>query len=186
MKILKAGSARGLTLSRIEGVKVEMEGRTAFVPIEGGPFELKRLTMGQINAIPKDRFAVSLIDVPTTITVGRPGCRGKLTPSLLEVQRYRRIGRVGKLIRKAPTGYIRKSPLAKMPDDDGTGTYTVAVADIDELKELVEKMFRTNRQLSRKDSLARRTASSIVSSALSIRYLTKVCLLCSSKASFII
>ena len=46
------------------GTKVKLAGRTAILPNDNVPFVVQRLTMGQINAIPKDRFAVSLIETP--------------------------------------------------------------------------------------------------------------------------
>lgn len=149
MKIFKSGSAGDLSLSRIDGVKVEMGGRTAFVPIEGGPFELRRLTMKQIKAIPTDRFAVSVIDMPELLTTGRPWRKNKQALTVLDVQRYRRIGRAGMVTRRPPTGYIRKPAAFLRPDAGGPGTYTVAVADLDDLRQRIEEMFDANCQLSR-------------------------------------
>lgn len=49
-------------ISRIEGVKVELAGRTAFLPNMEVPVVIQQLTAAQIKAIPQDRFAVSLVD----------------------------------------------------------------------------------------------------------------------------
>ena len=65
MKGIGIGPAGGLSMSRTLGTKVTLAGRTAFLPNDDVPFVMQKLTMGQINAIPKDRFSVALIEVPT-------------------------------------------------------------------------------------------------------------------------
>lgn len=147
----KIGPTGDRVSSRILGTAVTLAGHTAFVPYEGGPFELKRMTMDQINAIPKDRFAVSLIDIemPTPITMGRPARKGKLAAAVSRMQQLRRADRTGKIIRRPPTGYIRKPPSTAIRDDDGTKTYTVAVASLDDLKAQIEILYHCNRKLSR-------------------------------------
>ena len=58
----KIGPTGGHISPRIEGVKVELAGRTAFLPNMEVPVVIQRLTAAQIKAIPQDRFAVSLVD----------------------------------------------------------------------------------------------------------------------------
>ena len=53
MKGIGIGSAGGRALSRMQGTKVTLAGRTAFLPNDDVPFVMQKLTMGQINAIPK-------------------------------------------------------------------------------------------------------------------------------------
>lgn len=67
-----SGPAGGHSLSRMQGTKVTLAGRTAFLPNDDVPFVMQKLTMGQINAIPKDRFSVALIEVPTRMGMAGP------------------------------------------------------------------------------------------------------------------
>lgn len=53
MKGITIGPAGGHGLSRMQGTKVTLAGRTAFLPNDDVPFVFQRLTAGQINAIPK-------------------------------------------------------------------------------------------------------------------------------------
>ena len=63
-------------MSRMQGTKVTLAGRTAFLPNVDVPFVLQRLTMGQIEAIPKDRFSVSLVELPTPLAMLDLAARG--------------------------------------------------------------------------------------------------------------
>ena len=68
MKGIGIGPAGGLSMSRTLGTKVTLAGRTAFLPNDDVPFVMQKLTMGQINAIPKDRFSVALSQVNLLLT----------------------------------------------------------------------------------------------------------------------
>ena len=70
MKGIGIGPAGGPSKSRTLGTKVTLAGRTAFLPNDDVPFVMQKLTMRQINAIPKDRFSVALIEVPTRMGMG--------------------------------------------------------------------------------------------------------------------
>ena len=74
MKGFGIGPAGGRALSRMQGTKVTLAGRTAFLPNDDVPFVMQKLTMGQINAIPKDRFSVALIEVPTRMGMALGAC----------------------------------------------------------------------------------------------------------------
>ena len=56
------GPAGGNVAARIAGTKVRMARKTMFLPNNDVPFVVQKLTMEQINAIPRDRFAVSMIE----------------------------------------------------------------------------------------------------------------------------
>ena len=77
MKGITIGPAGGHGLSRMQGTKVMLAGRTAFLPNDDVPFVFQRLTAGQINAIPRDRFSVALIEVPTRMGMAGPGKKGR-------------------------------------------------------------------------------------------------------------
>lgn len=54
MKGIGIGPAGGSSMSRTLGTKVTLAGRTAFLPNDDVPFVMQKLTMGQIDAIPKE------------------------------------------------------------------------------------------------------------------------------------
>lgn len=56
------GPAGGHAPSRNLGTKVMVAGRSMILPNSEVPYVVQKLTMGQIAAIPKDQFAVSLMD----------------------------------------------------------------------------------------------------------------------------
>lgn len=150
MKDITIGLAGGLTLSRMQGTKVTLAGRTAFLPNDDVPFVMQSLTAGQINAIPKDRFAVSLIEVPTRMAMVGPGNKGKGMISVSEMQRLRRLARGGKIVQRGgATGFVRKPSSAVNIGKDGSKLYTVAIASLGELKEQIEGLYQSNRELSR-------------------------------------
>ena len=68
MKGITIGPTGGHGLSRMQGTKVTLAGRTAFLPNDYVPFVMQKLTMGQINAIPKDWFSVALSQVNLLLT----------------------------------------------------------------------------------------------------------------------
>lgn len=145
-----SGPAGGHSLSRMQGTKVTLAGRTAFLPNDEVPFVMQRLTAGQINAIPRDRFAVSLIEVPTRMAMAGPGNKGNGTISVREMQRLRRIARGGKIIQRGgATGFVRKSLGTINEGKDSTKLYSVAIASLGELKEQIEGLYHSNRELSR-------------------------------------
>ena len=144
------GPAGGLPNSRILGTKVTLAGRTAFLPNDDVPFVMQRLTAGQINAIPRDRFAVSLIEVPTRMAMVGPGEKGSGTISVHEMQRLRRLARGGKIVQRGrTTGFVRKPSSTINVGKDSTKLYTVAIASLGELKEQIEGLYHSNRELSR-------------------------------------
>lgn len=54
MKGITIGPVGGQAFSHIQGTKVTLAGRTAYLPNDDVPFVLQRLTAGQINAIPRN------------------------------------------------------------------------------------------------------------------------------------
>ena len=60
MKMI-GGPAGGMIETRMLGTKVQMAGRSMFLPKTDVPI-VQQLTLDQIKAIPKDRFAVAVIE----------------------------------------------------------------------------------------------------------------------------
>ncbi|MBP3213570.1 MAG: hypothetical protein J6M19_01830 [Bacteroidaceae bacterium] len=95
MKGITFGPAGGCSLSRMQGTKVTLAGRTAFLPNADVPFVLQRLTMGQIDAIPKDRFSVSLVELPTPLAMAGLGRKGRGGVTVRGLQRMKGRPRLG-------------------------------------------------------------------------------------------
>ena len=67
MKGLRPYSLGDQSRSRMHGTKVTLAGRPAFLPNHDVPIVVQQLTKGQIEAIPKDRFTVSMVSRPGNI-----------------------------------------------------------------------------------------------------------------------
>ena len=139
------GPAGGLANSRTLGTKVTLAGRTAFLPNDHVPFVLQRLTMGQIDAIPKDRFSVSLVDLPTPRMMAGNSRKGRGGGSVLGLQRKRYL--TSPVVNA--TGFVRKPSDPILAKDDGTKQYTAMVTLIDQLKQNTESLYDTTLVLSR-------------------------------------
>ena len=140
-----SGPAGGHSLSRMQGTKVTLAGRTAFLPNDDVPFVMQRLTAGQINAIPRDRFAVSLIEVPTRMAMVGPGKKGRGGFALKGLQRMKDLSRSGGGV----TGFVRAPSGIIKVEEDGTKQYTAMVTLIDQIKLNTESLFDTTLRLSR-------------------------------------
>ena len=116
MKDITIGPAGGHGLSRMQGTKVTLAGRTAFLPNDDVPFVFQRLTAGQINAIPKDRFSVALIEVPTRMGMAGPGRGGKGNKPARLSFRVKDLSRTGGGV----TGFMRAPSVTVKVEDDGT------------------------------------------------------------------
>ena len=139
-----SGPAGGHSLSRMQGTKVTLAGRTAFLPNDNVPFVVQRLTMGQINAIPKDRFAVSLIETP--IAMAAPGRGGGGRSSGLKFQIKRQV-RPAK--RDGVIHFVRKPSAAIAAEVDGTKQYTAMISLIEQMKQNADSFLDTTLVLSR-------------------------------------
>ena len=140
-----SGPAGGHSLSRMQGTKVTLAGRTAFLPNDDVPFVMQRLTAGQINAIPRDRFAVSLIEMPTRMAMAGPGKKGRGGFALKGLQRMKDLSRSGGGV----TGFVRAPSGIIKVEEDGTKQYTAMVTLIDQIKMNTESLFDTTLRLSR-------------------------------------
>lgn len=139
------GPAGGISHSRTLGTKVTLAGRTAFLPNDNVPFVVQKLTKGQIHAIPKEHFAVSLIEMPLLMTTS--GHKGRSPWTVEKMQRFRRVGHFPKgdgVIR-----FVQKPSDIISTDTDGTELYTAMVSLLKQARQNADDLYLTNRQLSR-------------------------------------
>ena len=147
MKGISFGPAGGRSMSRMQGTKVTLAGRTAFLPNVDVPFVLQRLTMGQIEAIPKDRFSVSLIEVPTPIAMAGIGRRGRGGVTVRGLQKKKGLARFGE--KGGITRFVRKSSGIFKIEEDGTKQYTAMVSLLDQMRKTTDSFYDTSLRLSR-------------------------------------
>lgn len=139
-----SGPAGGHSLSRMQGTKVTLAGRTAFLPNDNVPFVVQRLTMGQINAIPKDRFAVSLIETPIAMAAPGRGGGGRSSGFKFQIKRQVRPAKRDGVIR-----FVRKPSAAIAAEVDGTKQYTAMISLIEQMKQNADSFLDTTLVLSR-------------------------------------
>ena len=139
-----SGPAGGHSLSRMQGTKVTLAGRTAFLPNDNVPFVVQRLTMGQINAIPKDRFAVSLIETPIAMAAPGRGGGGRSSGLKFQIKRQVRPAKRDGVIR-----FVLKPSAAIAAEIDGTKQYTAMISLIEQMKQNADSFLDTTLVLSR-------------------------------------
>ena len=157
MKGLGPIALGGLARSKMQGTKVMLAGRTTFLPNDDVPIIVQKLTMKQIEAIPRDRFSVSLVSKsgPIVFASSEGGGHGG------------RLGRPGYgLARRKRPAAVKKSRLSGMstwarrlqtPDIvevglSGTEFFTAIVTSVDKLKQNAESLFDENRRLASNQS----------------------------------
>ena len=138
------GPMGGIPNSRTLGTKVKLAGRTAILPNDNVPFVVQRLTMGQINAIPKDRFAVSLIETPMAMAAPGRGGGGRSSGLKFQIRRQVRPAKKDGVIR-----FVRKPSAAIAAEVDGTKQYTAMITLIEQMKQNADSFLDTTLVLSR-------------------------------------
>lgn len=141
------GHIGGRVPSLKQGTEVELAGRKAFLPNDNAPVLVQELTLRQIAAIPKDRFAVSLIETVKPLTMAAPGHKGRGWSSARNIQRMRRLVRQAE--RSSKTGLVSKLSRIKMAGDDGTKQYTTIITLLDKMKQTTDSLYDTALVLSR-------------------------------------
>lgn len=120
------GPAGGNFAARMRGTKVQIAGQTIYLPNSDVPL-VQKLTLAQINAIPKDQFSVSFIE-PSMPLMSRSGTRkGRTNLSFHRQQRFRMGGTNGVI------GYINKTPpnVARI-EIGGTKCYDIIITKLKE------------------------------------------------------
>ena len=105
---------------------------------------MQRLTMGQINAIPKDRFAVSLIETPIAMAAPGRGGGGRSSGLKFQIKRQVRPAKRDGVIR-----FVRKPSAAIAAEIDGTKQYTAMISLIEQMKQNADSFLDTTLVLSR-------------------------------------
>ena len=115
------GLAGSRVKSRMLGTKVLIAGKKIYLPNSDVPI-VQKLTMAQINAIPRDQFSVSFIE-PSMVLKGRSGIKkGRTNLSLHRQQRFHSGGTNGVI------GYINPMPLNEVRVEiDGTQTFDIII-----------------------------------------------------------
>lgn len=146
MKGLRPYSLGVLSRSRMHGTKVTLAGRPAFLPNHDVPIVVQQLTKGQIEAIPKDRFTVSMVSRPGNILFApsehgggaHSDSLGRIVVDLRPKQaRLSRNHKFRKAIRSVSSGI------------EGTELYTAIISMADKIKSNAEGLYIENRQLTR-------------------------------------
>ena len=137
--------AGGLSQSRTPGTMVKLAGRTTILPNEDVPIVMQRLTVGQINAIPKDRFSVSLIEVPTRMAISGSGHKGRGGMATRGLQRMKDLSRKSSGV----TGYVRKSTKEIKVEADGTKQYYAMVTLAKQMIQNADDLYFINRRFRR-------------------------------------
>lgn len=139
------GHAGGHAPSRNLGTKVMVAGRSMILPNSEVPYVVQKLTMGQIAAIPKDQFVVSLMgpSMPVMATAGgRKGGGKSLTIRVR--QHHQPMGS------KGVVGFITQDP-SKMINVgiDSTKEFTALISLISQAGQQANLLRGKYRQLSR-------------------------------------
>lgn len=100
--------------------------------------------MGQINAIPKDRFAVSLIETPIAMAAPGRGGGGRSSGLKFQIKRQVRPAKRDGVIR-----FVRKPSAAIAAEADGTKQYTAMISLIEQMKQNADSFLDTTLVLSR-------------------------------------
>lgn len=145
MRGISIGPAGGHSLSRMQGTKVVLAGRTALLPNKDVPFIFQPLTTSQINAIPRDKYRVSLVDVPTPLAMAGIGRKGRQGITVKGLQRMK--GLTAKY--GGVTCFVQKPADTIQVEFDGTKLHATMVTLIDKMRETSDSFYDTTLKLSR-------------------------------------
>lgn len=140
MRFFKTGSFEGIPQHRMQGTKVTLAGRTAFLPNRSTPLVIQKLTLRQIASIPRDKYAVAVIDPEGTSVDMLASRGGAMSAATSRRLRYQRII----IRRKAHTRYGRYSV-----SGDGTREFTTVISLLHQIQHHVETIYYENRELNR-------------------------------------
>lgn len=142
MDIKIKGFADGLPLPGGQGTRVIVAGKPMLLPNKSVPIVVQKLTARQIAAIPKDRFAIAVIESAgkvTSIPTMRTG-RGPIIARNL--QQRRSLDRFARFT-------WRRGHMLPSTSGDGTQDYNVVIALLNQAKQHVETVYIENRELKR-------------------------------------
>lgn len=141
------GPTGGRGLSRKRGTQVMLAGRTAFLPNEDVPCVRQMLTMRQINAIPKDRFSVSLEESSTPTATTGPVKKGFRQLLKGKTQRIRRQAHPAK--RFSAIRFVRNATGSIAIESENTKLYHTIVKLAKQTIKTADDMYDVSRRLRR-------------------------------------
>ncbi len=147
MKGITLGPAGGRSKSRNYGIWVKLAGQPALMPNTKAPVVVQDLTMEQIQAIPKSRFSVTLVEKQQPIEVAdliHMGDRRWATRRLLHLRHKVLQGRSGIFIHTRNN--VREVRVKVR--EDGTKQYTAIIRLLGQLRERTDSLYETNLELS--------------------------------------
>lgn len=125
-----------------QGTRVIVAGRPMILPNKSMPIVVQRLTARQIAAIPKDRYAVAVIESTGKLAVV-PAMRVRgMSPLLRRLQQRRYLDRLNRFMR-------RRGQILPSMSGDGTPEYNTIIALAGQLSKEVETIYIRNRELNR-------------------------------------
>ena len=161
MDSFKIGPAGGLAPSRNLGTKVMMAGKSMILPNSEVPYVVQKLTMGQIAAIPKDRFAVSLMDPSMPVMAIAGGRKGGGKSLAIRIRQRHQPGRTGVV------GFVTQDPSKMIKVGiDSTKEFTALISLINQAAQKSDMLRGKYRELSRTVSETPPTESGIFSAPI--------------------
>lgn len=118
---INGGSKKSIVMNRMMGTKVRLAGRTMFLPNSENAFVRQNLTLAQIEAIPRDRYVVAVIESSTPLMSGSDMKMGRFGVSTRKHQRYRMGGN------NRVVGFISQKPPDRTIEESGTKTYDTII-----------------------------------------------------------
>ena len=133
-----------------QGTMVTLAGKTAYLPNNDMPIIVQNLTEKQIDAIPRDKYSISLLAVSSKVAIPFKDEYGRKHLALTKP----RLRKGLPLIRRSTTHhYIGRRSIGKLVNDDGTKEYTAIVAMANQVIDNAGKLYYNGRQQIRNNSL---------------------------------
>ena len=131
MDKFRTGYFEGLPQPRMQGTRVTLAGRTAFLPNRRVPMVVQKLTLRQIAEIPRDKYAVAIIEPEAMPTFDRRNLRNNRN-----IQRHRVLA-----CNRRISG-----------NGDLTQEFTTAITLLHRVHQHVETIYYESRKLSRNNN----------------------------------
>lgn len=118
------------------GTLVQLAGKAAYLPDNDRPIVVQNLTEKQINAIPRDKYAVFLLALSSKVAIPYKDEKGRmhLAPPKSPLRKGIHVDHLRPV--QSDTG---RSPKPNAVHDDGTKEYTAIIAMTNQIKKNAEK-----------------------------------------------
>lgn len=150
MKKISKSLARSFSLTRRLGTKVQMAGKTMYLPNRKVPRVVQKLTLAQIAAIPKDRYSVKVIGPiePSQVTSATQNHCMLLSShraNRVRLRYHARLSRTTSL--NASKVQTKREKLSAQTDS--TKEYTAIIELLSQVRQQVDCIYIDNRKLRR-------------------------------------